>query len=291
MLKCSLYEIVFRVDTFGDFGILGSFFLVGGINGHIVEEEITASLKSSILGFGFHFRSIAFFNHLLVIIAHNVKRLLGIRVVQTGTLLVSQHNRQTVFGSRFNHSLKSFIGLGKKLCLLLRRDVLLLVSSQIFGTEHITVGDIGLVAQQFQILLEDFNTLFSLLVANIQVGEFVIIRTALIHVFFLLLVFGQFWIFGFQILYRQEIVIDGFTQIALLLGQLSGKVIVHIEVNGVGKLLVLDVRSGLFSGSHCAIIIHRQLNLLELGKEVHTRNEDIVGSQGFQYSCHFNHLV
>ena len=206
-------------------------------------------------------------------------------------MLVSQHNRQTVFSTGFNHSLESIVGLCKIFSLLLRRVVLLLVSSQIFGTEHITVRDIGLVAQQLQIFLEDFDTLLSLLVAYIQVGKFVIIRASLIHVFFLLLVLGQLRIFGFQILYSQEKVTDGFVQVALFLGQLPGKVIVHIEVNGVGELLVLDVGSCFFSGCHSPIIVHGQLYLLELGEEVHTGNEDIVGSKGFQHSCHLNHLV
>ena len=70
MLKCSLYKVVVGTNALGNGGILCGLNLVGGVNAHIVEEQVAASLKTGIAGLLLDGFVLALVDSLYVIIAY-----------------------------------------------------------------------------------------------------------------------------------------------------------------------------------------------------------------------------
>ena len=139
MLKCSLDKVVVGTNTLGNGGILCGLNLVGGVDAHIVEEQVAASLKTGIAGLLLDGLVLALVDNLYVIIAHQVDGLVGVCIVQTCKHLVSQHDGQAVGGFGTYNGFESLLGLVVIYLLLLGGVVLLLVGGKILCTECILV--------------------------------------------------------------------------------------------------------------------------------------------------------
>ena len=73
MLKCSLYKVVVGTNALGNGGILCGLNLVGGVDAHIVEEQVAASLKTGIAGLLLDGLVLALVDNLYIVIAHQVE--------------------------------------------------------------------------------------------------------------------------------------------------------------------------------------------------------------------------